>query len=71
MRKDDSAAFKLSGLSYDTKFNLAQTIELDYSNKWFDVPPQAPCGQLPKLGTLHAAYARAAQTAWNAVTVER
>lgn len=67
MRKDGSAAFKLSGLSFDTKFRFANAVELDYSNQWFKVPPLAPCGQLPKLGTLHAVYGRAAYAAYRAV----
>ena len=67
MRKDGSAAFKLSGLSFDTKFSFANAVELDYSNQWFKVPPLAPCGQLPKLGTLHAVYGRAAYAAYRAV----
>ena len=61
------AAFKLSGLSFDTKFSFSNTVELDYSSQWFKVPPLAPCGQLPKIGVLHAAYARAAYAAYQAV----
>lgn len=64
MRKDGSTAFKLSGLSFDTKFSFASSVELDYSDQWFKVPPQAPCGQVPKLGVLHAAYGKAAYAAY-------
>ena len=67
MRKDDSAAFRLSGLSFDTKFSFANTVELDYSNQWFKVPPHAPCGQSPKIGVLHAVYGRAAYAAYRAI----
>ena len=67
IRKDGSTAFKLSGLSFDTKFSFSKTVELDYSSQWFKVPPLAPCGQLPKIGVLHAAYARAAYAAYQAV----
>lgn len=67
MRKDGSAAFKLSGLSFDTKFSFAQAVELDYSSHWFKVPPHAPCGQIPTLGTLHAVYGRAAHVAFRTV----
>ena len=67
MRKDGSTAYKLSGLSFDTKFSFANTVELDYSSDWFKVPPHAPCGQLPKIGVLHAAYGRAAYAAYSSV----
>ena len=49
----DAAAYQLAGLSYPTKFNLRQRVLLPYDNDWFDVPPSAPHGQLPRLGTLH------------------
>jgi hypothetical protein len=67
MRKDSSAAFKVSGLSFETKFSFAEMVEIDYSDMWFKVPPHAPCGQIPKVGILHAAYAKAAQAAYLAV----
>ena len=49
----DSAAYKLAGLSYPTKFNLRDRVLLPYTSDWFAVPPGAPHGQLPRLGTLH------------------
>ena len=67
IRKDSGTAFKLSGLSFDTKFSFSNSVELDYSSQWFKVPPLAPCVQLPKIGVLHAAYARAAYAAYQAV----
>ena len=67
MRKDSSAAFKVSGLSFETKFSFAAMVELDYSDTWFKVPPHAPYGQTPKMGILHAVYAKAAQSAYGAV----
>ena len=67
LRKDSSTAFKLSGLSFDTKFSFANSVELDYSSEWFKVPPHVPCGQMPKLGVLHAAYGKAAYAAYRAV----
>lgn len=67
MRRDGSAAFKLSGLSFDTKCSFAQAVELDYSSHWFKVPPNAPWGQIAKLGALHAVYGRAAHAAFRAV----
>ena len=62
----DGAAFRLSGLSFPTKFNLSKTVELPYSTPWFDVPPGAPYGQTPQLGVLHANLMRRATAAWQA-----
>ena len=64
----DGAAFRLSGLSYPTKFNLAKAVELPYSTPWFDVPPAAPFGQSPQLGVLHPNLMRRAAAAWQAAT---
>ncbi len=59
--------YRLSGLSFDTKFNLGAVVELDYSSEWFKVPPAASFGQKPKLGLLHASLMRSFQAAWIAV----
>ena len=57
----DGEAFLASGLSLATKFNLAESVELPYTEKWFSVPPNARHGQNPILGLLHASlYKRAA-----------
>jgi hypothetical protein len=64
IRKDGSAAFKLTGLSFDTKFSFADTVELDFSDQWFKVPPGTPSGISPKLGVLHAVYGKAAYAAY-------
>lgn len=63
----DGAAYRLSGLSYPTKFDLAKAVELPYSTPWFDVPPAAPFGQSPQLGVLHSNLMRRAAAAWQAV----
>jgi hypothetical protein len=60
---DEADAFAASGLSYPTKFDLGKTFELDYNSIWFDVPPQAPFGQSPKLGMLHPSLLRRAMAA--------
>ena len=59
-------AYKLAGLSYDTKFNFRETAPLPWTEEFFKVPPRAPCGQRPKLGSLHVSLHRAAQAAFNA-----
>jgi hypothetical protein len=59
----DGPAFRAAGLSYPTKFNLRRTVDLPYSDEWFDVAPGRPFGQSPKLGVLHASLMRRAQAA--------
>lgn len=56
------AAYASAGLSYDTKFDLSKVLELPYIDDYFSVPPHAPHGQNPKLGTLHPSMVRIAAT---------
>lgn len=60
------AAYAAAGLSYDTKFDLSKIIELPYNGAYFSVPPHAPHGQIPKLGTLHPSMVRIAAAAFAA-----
>ena len=60
------AAYEAAGLSYDTKFDMKQALDLPYTTEWFSVPPAAPHGQSPKLGTLHPSLVRAVQAAFEA-----
>lgn len=62
----DPTAHRAAGLSYDTKFDLRQTVVLPYSTDWFSVPPAAPHGQNPTLGTLHPSLMRALKAACRA-----
>lgn len=62
------AAYDMAGLSYDTKFDLKRAIDLPYTSEWFAVPPAAPHGQSPKLGTLHPSLMLALQAAYRAAT---
>ena len=66
LRDRNRAAYEAAGLSYDTKFDLKQTIDLPYTTEWFSVPPAAPHWQTPKLGTLHPSLVRAVQAAFEA-----
>jgi len=66
-RQGHSAAYASSGLSYDTKFALGQTIERPWNEDFFAIPPNAPHGQHPKLGVLHASMMRSAASASRAV----
>ena len=67
LRASNPNAYETAGLSYDTKFDLKQTIELPYTTEWFSVPAAAPHGQTPKLGTLHPSLVPAVQAAYRAV----
>jgi hypothetical protein len=64
----DRSVFKLSGLSYTTKFNLGRIVELPYNDEWFSVPPAIPYGQMPKLGLLHPSLTQKVRAAWSAVS---
>jgi hypothetical protein len=63
----DVAAYQLAGLSYTTKFNFHNTVDLPYNSEWFKVPPGAPNGQTPKRGVLHPSLMRRVRAAWEAV----
>lgn len=66
LQERNRAAYAAAGLSYDTKFNLKQAVDLPYNTDWFSVPPAAPHGQNPKLGTLHPSLVRTVQAAFQA-----
>ena len=68
LRDKNPAAYEEANLSFDTKFDLRQIIELPFSTDWFSVPPAAPHGQIPKLGTLHPSMVRAVQAAFRAAS---
>ena len=65
-KSEHPAAYASAGLSYDTKFNLSKMLELPYNDDYFSVPPLAPHGQTPKLGTLHPSMVRIAAAAFAA-----
>ena len=68
IRRDrNPAAYEAAGLSYDTRFDLKQAIDLPYSTEWFSVPPAASHGQTPTLGTLHPSLVRAVQATFRAI----
>ena len=60
------SAFALAGLAFDTKFDFKLLVELPWADSFFKVPPRAPQGQTPKLGTLHPSLIRAAKAAFDA-----
>lgn len=61
------AAYASAGLSFDTKFDLRNVLELPFNEDYFSVPPHAPYGQNPKLGILHPSMVRIAATAFSAL----
>lgn len=61
------AAYEASGLSYDTKFDLRNIVELPWTDAFFAVPPNPRQGQSPKLGSLHIAMKKALEAAIRAV----
>ncbi len=67
-RQQNPTAYAAAGLSYDTKFNLRQVLDLPYDTEWFSVPPAAPHGQTPKLGLLHPSLMRTVQAAYSAAS---
>ena len=62
------AAYASAGLSFDTKFDFGKTLDLPFNDTYFSVPPHAPNGQIPALGTLHPSMVRIAAAAFAAVT---
>ena len=62
-RLGHAAAYKAAGLSHDTKFDFKQTTRLPWIDEFFAVPPGAPNGQRPLMGTLHASMMKAAAAA--------
>lgn len=66
LRDRNRVAYEAAGLSYDTKFDLKQSLDLPFTTEWFSVPPAAPHGQTPKLGILHPSLVHAVQAAFEA-----
>lgn len=66
-KAQNPAAFALAGLSFDTKFNFKQIVELPWTDAFFKVPPRAMHGQNPRLGTLHPSLMQTARAAYLAV----
>jgi hypothetical protein len=65
-RAENPAAYATAGLSFDTKFDFRQAVELPWNEDFFAVPGRAPHGQHPKLGSLHVSLVRAAEAAYRA-----
>ena len=70
-KSDNAAAYALAGLSYDTKFNLAETLALPWDNPYFAVPPNPRHGQMPTLGSLHSGMMKVVEAAMRAARSSR
>jgi hypothetical protein len=70
-KSDHAAAYALAGLSYDTKFNLAETLALPWDSPFFAVPPNPRHGQMPKLGSLHSGMMKVVEAAMRAARSSR
>jgi len=68
-KSEHPAAYASAGLSYDTKFDFRNSLELPFNDVYFSVPPLAPHGQTPRLGTLHPSMVRIAAAAFAAVNL--
>jgi hypothetical protein len=67
----NAAAYALAGLSYDTKFNLAETLLLPWDSQFFAIPPDPRHGQIPKLGSLHSGMMKTVEAALRATQKSR
>lgn len=66
-KAEHKAAYEVAGLSYDTKFDLRNKVELPWNDSFFAMPPNPAHGQTPKLGSLHIGMTRALQAAAKAI----
>ncbi|WP_354690913.1 hypothetical protein [Phytobacter sp. RSE-02] len=53
---DGAEAFALSGLSHDTKFDLARTCILPFTTEFFAKAPKKNNIPFPKMGSVHIMY---------------
>ena len=63
LKAENRTAYETAGLSYDTKFDLRNRVELPWIDSFFAVPPNPAHGQTPKLGSLHIGMARSLEAA--------
>lgn len=66
-KSTNKVAYELAGLSYDTKFDLRNRVELPWNDTFFAVPANAAKGQTPKLGSLHIGMKRSLEAATQAI----
>lgn len=69
-KQNNAEAYKLAGLSYDTKFDMGKIVQLPYNTLWFAVAPGSPAKN-PHLGTLHPTLMGTLATAYKAVNKQK
>ena len=65
--KTNPAAYKLAGLSAETKFQFVNMMNLPWTSNFFKVPPLPRYGETPVLGSLHASVMRSFFAAYEAI----
>ncbi len=70
-KAENKAAYEMAGLSYDTKFDLRQLVEVPWNNQFFAVSPKPAHGQTPKMGSLHINMKRALEAAVEALSLDK
>ncbi len=66
--KEQDPGFDLSGLSYSTKFDLENWVELEFNSDWFGESPNDKKNiPEPKMGVVHPSYVPEIEKAWCAV----
>ena len=67
IEKSDGASFALSGLAYDTKFDLNHQVKLPYCDTWFGIHSGKVIGNQPKIGVLAPNLVSRATNAYRAI----
>ncbi len=62
-RAENKTAYDMAGLSFDTKFDLRNLVDLPWNDNFFVVPPSPRHGQTPKLGSLHICMKKSLEAA--------
>lgn len=64
----NKAAYELARLSFDTRFDLSNRVDLPWNDTFFAVPPNPAHGRSPRLGSLHIGMMLALKAAAIALT---
>ncbi len=62
----DGDAYKVAGLSYQTKFDFRNTFRLPYDSSWFRPPLTTPPKKTPVMGHVHPSLYRKMKAAYDA-----
>ncbi|MFJ5356486.1 hypothetical protein [Pectobacterium sp. CHL-2024] len=70
-RADGEELFAMSGLSYDTKFDLSRTMILPFTTEFFSKAPKKNNVPFPKLGSVHITYHAAFEKAKHYAAIKK